>query len=445
MDLSAMAGSGISISISGSEIDDLRQASREVAALCAQVDGAENIDDGSGQTEPKLMITVDKEAASDNSLSVAQVYQYIAQRLYGSAKLTDATLDGRNYTLYVAEDKNQNLTPEDIEDMEIEVAGTNKTWFVRIGDIADISEGETLASISRSNQRRNVTVSFSIADGYSASFVSRDLEALLDNYTAPGDCDISLGGENETVMELMSDLILMVGIAVLFIFLIMVAQFQSFKSPIIVMFTIPLAFTGGLLALLITGLDLSIIAMVGFLVLSGVVVNNGIVFIDGINQLRIAGMEKKEAIIETGRRRLRPILMTAMTTILGMGTIAFAKGMGAEMMQPMAIVTIGGLAYATLMTLFVVPVLYDIFNGKKMKAREIEMMKEAAGMQREGFGEAEKPAANPLMKKAEAAAEPECITEIAEEKPAEASAKPAPADNPAKKPETFHKRIHIKL
>ena len=211
------------------------------------------------------------------------------------------------------------------------------------------------------------------------------------------------------------------------------------------MFTIPLAFTGGLLALLITGLDLSIIAMVGFLVLSGVVVNNGIVFIDSINQLRIFGMEKKEAIIETGRRRLRPILMTAMTTILGMGTIAFAKGMGAEMMQPMAIVTIGGLAYATLMTLFVVPVLYDIFNGKKMKAREIEMMKEAAGMQREGFGEAEKPAANPLMKKAEAAAEPECITEIAEEKPAEASAKPAPADNPAKKPETFHKRIHIKL
>ena len=363
MDLSAMAGSGISISISGSEIDDLRQAASEVAALCAQVEGAENIDDGSGQTEPKLMITVDKEAASDNSLSVAQVYQYIAQRLYGSAKLTDATLDSRNYTLYVSEDKNQNLTPEDIEDMEIEVAGTNKTWFVRIGDIADISEGETLASISRSNQRRNVTVSFAIADGYSASFVSRDLEALLENYTAPGDCDISLGGENETVMELMGDLILMVGIAILFIFLIMVAQFQSFKSPIIVMFTIPLAFTGGLLALMITGLDLSIIAMVGFLVLSGVVVNNGIVFIDGINQLRIGGMEKKEAIIETGRRRLRPILMTALTTILGMGTIAFAKGMGAEMMQPMAVVTIGGLSYATLMTLFVVPALYDIFNG----------------------------------------------------------------------------------
>jgi hypothetical protein len=160
----------------------------------------------------------------------------------------------------------------------------------------------------------------------------------------------------------------------------MVAQFQSFKSPIIVMFTIPLAFTGGLLALLATGMDLSIVSMLGFLVLSGVVVNNGIVFIDCVNQLRIGGMEKREALIETGRIRLRPILMTALTTILGMSTMALGQGTGAEMMQPMAVVSIGGLSYATLMTLFIVPVLYDLLNGKKMNAREIQMIKEAAGM-----------------------------------------------------------------
>ena len=186
-------------------------------------------------------------------------------------------------------------------------------------------------------------------------------------------------------MGYMGDLGTMLIIAVLFIFLIMVAQFQSFKSPIIVLFTIPLAFTGGLLALILTGMDLSLVAMLGFLVLSGVVVNNGIVFIDSVNQLRIGGMSKRDALVETGRIRLRPILMTALTTILGMSTMALGTGMGAEMMQPMAIVTIGGLSYATLMTLFVVPVLYDLFNGKNMKAREIEMMKEAAGMKREGF------------------------------------------------------------
>ena len=392
MDMSAFAGSGITVKISGDDIDSMRAAAKEVAEICAQVEGAVNVDDGSESAEPKLIVTVDKELASDNSLSVAQVYQYIAKRLHGAVELTDATLDGREYTLYVSEDRNSGLSTEDIEDMEIEVEGTDRTKYVRIGDIADISYGESFSSIRREGQRRVTSVSFEIADGYSANLVSRDLEAMLAGYQPPEGCKISLDGENETVMGYMSDLITMLAVAVLFIFLIMVAQFQSFKSPIIVMFTIPLAFTGGLLALLITGMDLSIIAMVGFLVLSGVVVNNGIVFIDSVNQMRIAGMSKREALLETGRIRLRPILMTALTTILGMSTMALAKGMGAEMMQPMAVVTIGGLIYATLMTLFVVPVLYDIFNGERMKAREIEMMKEAAGMRREGFDdEAEHP------------------------------------------------------
>lgn len=385
MDMSAMAGSGISIDITGDDIDSLRAAATGVAALCVRVDGAENIDDGSESAEPKLAITVDKELANDNSLSVAQVYQYVAQRLYGAVELTEATLDGQKYTIYVSEDRNNDLAPEDLMDMEIEVTSAGSTRQVRIGDIATVSEGESLASIRRANQKRTVSVSFDVSDGYSANLVQRDLEALLETYQPPEGCEVGISGENETVMGYMSDLGTMLIIAILFIFLIMVAQFQSFKSPIIVLFTIPLAFTGGLLALILTGMDLSLVAMLGFLVLSGVVVNNGIVFIDSVNQLRIGGLSKREALVETGRVRLRPILMTALTTILGMSTMALGRGMGAEMMQPMAVVTIGGLSYATLMTLFVVPVLYDLFNGKNMKAREIEMMKEAAGMKREGF------------------------------------------------------------
>lgn len=386
MDMSAIAGSGISVNITGQDMDTLRTAAQEVAAICRQVEGAEDVDDGLQAAEPKLMVAVDKELANDNSLSVAQVYQYIAKRLYGAVELTDATLDGREYTIYVSEDRNADIAPENIADMEIEVSSTGSSKRVRIGDIARITEGESLSSIQRSSQKRMVTVSFAVADGYSANHVSDSLETLLEDYQPPEGCDIALTGENEAVLGYMEDLLLMLAIAILFIFLIMVAQFQSFKSPIIVMFTIPLAFTGGLLALLITGMDLSIIAMVGFLVLSGVVVNNGIVFIDSVNQMRIGGMSKREALIETGRIRLRPILMTALTTILGMSTMALAEGMGAEMMQPMAVVTIGGLSYATLMTLFVVPVLYDIFNGETLKAREIEMIKESAGMEREGFG-----------------------------------------------------------
>ena len=159
----------------------------------------------------------------------------------------------------------------------------------------------------------------------------------------------------------------MILVAVIFIYLIMVAQFQSLKSPFIVMFTIPLAFTGGLLALWICGCEISLIAMLGFLMLAGIVVNNGIVFIDYANQLRNdKGMKVKEALLETGKTRLKPILMTALTTVLGLSTMALGMGQGAEMLQPLGIVTIGGLVYATILTLYLVPALYMMMNRDKM-------------------------------------------------------------------------------
>ena len=162
-------------------------------------------------------------------------------------------------------------------------------------------------------------------------------------------------------------MLLMISLAVIFIYLIMVAQFQGLLSPFIVLLTIPLAFTGGLLALLITGEQISVMALMGFLVLAGVVVNNGIVFVDYVNKLRLSGVEKREALVETGQTRMRPILMTALTTILAMSTLAFSQDSTAAMSRGMAIVTIGGLAYATLMTLFIVPVFYDIFYRRKLK------------------------------------------------------------------------------
>jgi HAE1 family hydrophobic/amphiphilic exporter-1 len=177
-------------------------------------------------------------------------------------------------------------------------------------------------------------------------------------------------GEDETIAEAMDQLYLMLLLAVILIYLIMVAQFQSFLSPFIIMFTIPLAFTGGLFALYFTGNKVSVVAMIGFVMLAGIIVNNGIVMVDYINQLRREGMEKKEAIIEAGKTRLRPILMTALTTILAMSTMALGVGSGSEMMQPMAIVTEGGLVYGTLLTLFVVPCIYDAFNRNKSMVEE---------------------------------------------------------------------------
>ena len=384
MDISMLTGTGISINVRGDDMDTLRSIASDVADIVRTVDGAQNVSDGLESSVPEMRITVDKEKAIDKGLTVGQVIQFVATKLAGKTEITQATLDGKNLSIYIIDGRNAGITPDDLEDLEMEATLGDKTEMVRIGDIASVEEAASFTSISRENQQRVVTVSFTVGEEYAANHVSDELEKKLADYAVPDGYEIELAGENETVTGIMSDMVFVLGIAIVLIFLIMVAQFQSFKSPIIVMFTLPLAFTGGLAALLLTGMDLSIVAMVGFLVLSGVIVNNGIVFVDSVNQMRIGGMSKRDALIETGRVRLRPILMTALTTILGMSTMAFGTGMGAEMMQPMAVVVIGGLTYATLMTLFIVPILYDIVNGEKMKAREIEMIREAAGLNKDG-------------------------------------------------------------
>ncbi|MDD2374927.1 MAG: efflux RND transporter permease subunit, partial [Eubacteriales bacterium] len=209
--------------------------------------------------------------------------------------------------------------------------------------------------------------SAAVADGYNIGLVSREVEDVIENYAVPAGFEIEIAGENESIQDAMGDLVLMIILAIVFIYLIMVAQFQDLLSPFIVLFTLPLAFTGGLLLLWVSQMELSVISMLGFLVLAGIVVNNGIVFVSYVNQLRESGMDQKEALVTTGVTRIRPILMTAMTTILAMSTMALGIGSGSEMMQPMAVVTIGGLTYATLLTLLVVPILYDLFHRKPMR------------------------------------------------------------------------------
>ena len=212
-----------------------------------------------------------------------------------------------------------------------------------------------------------MTVSASVDEDHNIGLISRDIQSKIDDYNTPNSYEVELTGENETINSTMKDLVLMILLAIVFIYLIMVAQFQSLLSPFIVMFTIPLAFTGGLLGLLVTRQILSVTSMLGFLILAGIVVNNGIVFVDYVNQLRLDGVDKRTALLETGRARIRPILMTAMTTILAMSTMALGVGMGSELSQGLSIVTIGGLLYATLLTLFIIPILYDIFHRKEMK------------------------------------------------------------------------------
>ena len=179
-----------------------------------------------------------------------------------------------------------------------------------------------------------------------------------------------MAGEDETINEAMSQMLLMMLLAVIFIYLIMVAQFQSLLLPFIIMFTIPLAFTGGFLSLFLADQEVSVIAMLGFIMLAGVIVNNGIVLIEYITQARQEGKLKKEAIVEAGITRLRPILMTALTTILAMIPASLGLGEGASMMQPMSITMVGGLVYGTILTLIVIPCVYDLFTKEKSMVEE---------------------------------------------------------------------------
>ena len=349
------------------------ESARLVGAELAKVDGIALIDNGVEETTPALRISVDKEKAIQEGLTVAQVYQDIAAGLTKEATVTTVQ-DTKNDIVIRMQENPPSL--DDVRDRVLNVRARDGSYHkVRLGDIATFTETQTLRSISREAQRRYVTVSGALEEGRNITLVTSAAMQALDGLMLPGGVEMRFTGENETILTALRDLMLMLALGIAIVYLIMVAQFQSLLSPFIVLVTVPLAFTGGLLALLICGMEISIVAMIGFILLVGVIVNNGIVLIDTMNQLRQKGLERREAIATAARTRLRPVLMTALTTILGLVPLSFGFGMGAGLVQPVAIVSIGGLIYATFMTLFIVPILYDLFvkrSPRSVKEQELE-------------------------------------------------------------------------
>ncbi|WP_270648082.1 efflux RND transporter permease subunit [Paeniclostridium hominis] len=372
MDMSALGGSGINVIVKGDNLDKLKNIAKDVAKILEKTEGTTEVNNGLGENNKETKIIVDKQKAMNYSLTVAQVYQEVSNKLKNENTSTTLNVGSNEYPVIVVDDKKDTLSRESLSNYKIKGTKDNKEVEVKLSDIASIEEVESLNSINRENQVRNISVTSSIDDKHNIGLVSKEIESKLKDYKLPDGYSIEMGGEKESMDSAFGDLIKMISLAIVFIYLIMVAQFQSLLSPFIVLFTIPLAFTGGFLGLLITNFELSMISMLGFLMLAGVVVNNGIVFIDYVNQLRLNGIDKKSALILAGKTRIRPILMTALTTILGLLTLAMGIGTGADMIQPMAIVTIGGLSYATVLTLFVVPAMYDILNKKELKPNIID-------------------------------------------------------------------------
>ena len=401
-----LAGSGVSLKVYGDDMEDLQSSAKALAAALKTVEGTGEVSDGLEEATTALHISVDRNAAMEKGVTVAQVYMAVASALTNTSASSGLTLDGLEMEVSVQSPEESRMTREKLMDLEItpssgtnldsmsnisgmsgstssmggmsalaggstltDTAGQEVSGF-RLGDVAAIEETVSLGSIQREQQRRCVTVTAEVAEGYNVTKVTAAAQTAVAGVDLPQGITAQFSGENEAIMDAMGQLLLMLGLGVLLVYLVMVAQFQSLRSPLIVMFTIPLAFTGGFLALLISGIELSVVSLIGFVMLVGVIVNNGIVLVDYINQLRLSGMERREAIVEAGVTRLRPILMTSLTTILGLVVMAFGGDAGTALMQPVALVCIGGLLYATLMTLLVVPCMYDLLSRRELRKVE---------------------------------------------------------------------------
>ncbi len=370
MDMSALGGSGISIQVRGREIDTLQTIAADIAQIVRDTEGTTEVSDGMEDSTEELRIIIDRDKAIGHGLTVAQIFQQISAKLADASSATTLETEIREYDVYVKNANDIALTRDTVKKIKIDVTKKDGTKEkITLADIADFETKQSPNAVNRADQNRYIGVSAAIADGYNIGLVSQELQKKLDAYEMPEGYTLVMSGENEMITEAMEQVSLMLVLALLFMYLIMVAQFQSLLSPFIIMFTVPLAFTGGFFGLYLSGSEVSVIALIGFVMLSGIIVNNGIVLVDYINQLREAGMEKKEAIMEAGRTRLRPVLMTALTTILALSTMVFGNDMGSEMGRPMAVVTIGGLVYGTLLTLVVVPCIYDIFMREKRRKK----------------------------------------------------------------------------
>ena len=371
MDFDAYFGNGLSIKIEGRDLDKLQELASDVAGVLKNTKGTIDIDDGLGEVTPEFTISVNKEKAAKYGYTVAQVFQLVNKELADESSVTTISTDIKDYEVYLQTEKQADPKLSDIKKLTFTYKNKDgKEKEIPLTKICDMKESTTLSTISRDAQNRYLTVSCGIDENHNVTLISNKVQKEIDKLDIPEGYSIKMAGEDENINESMGQMLLMLALAVIFIYLIMVVQFQSLVSPFIIMFSIPLAFTGGFLALFITGQNVDVIAMLGFIMLAGLIVNNGIVLIDYINQARKGGMTKKEAIIASGKTRIRPILMTALTTILAMLTSALGFGEGSDMMKPMAITIVGGLIYGTVLTLIVIPCIYDAFNREKSMVEE---------------------------------------------------------------------------
>jgi len=357
-------GSPILIKIKGPEFDKLEEISKEVEDIVKKVEGTRQVTSSISEGRPEAQIYVDRDKASYYGLGSAQVASAIRTAVDGSVATT-YKVDGDEIDVRVQFPENERKTFEQLKSIKI-AAPTGSE--VPLSDIAEIRIEQGPVTITREGQERYVNVSSQVF-GRDIGSISRDIQKGLKGLSLPSNYSIEFGGQQQEMVEAFSSLAMALLLAVVLVYMIMAAQFESLLHPFVIMFSVPLAYTGSALGLVITGRALSVPAFIGVIMLAGIVVNNAIVLVDYINTLRKSGLERNAAIIKAGPTRLRPILMTTLTTILGLIPLALGIGEGAEAEAPLATVVIGGLTTSTILTLVIIPVVYTIFDDIAAKAK----------------------------------------------------------------------------
>ena len=362
-------GANVEIKVFGFDLDNSNRVAIDLKNKVSKIAGVRDADLSRDDLRPEYNVVFDREKLALHGLNNAQVSQAVRNRIDGmdASKYRE---DGDEYDIVVryAEPFRQSL--EDVENINLMTA-TGRT--IKLKEVAKVVEEFAAPDIQRENRQRIVKVTATLAPGVALGDVVGEVQKMLDEYETPDGIDLELGGTLEDQQETFGDLFLLLALIVVLVYIVMATQFESMTMPLMIMISIPFAFTGVFFALWISGTSLSLIALIGAIMLVGIVVKNGIVMVDYTNLLVERGMSVAKAAVAAGKSRLRPVLMTSLTTIFGMVPMAMGLGEGSEIWQPMGVSVIGGLTCSTILTLLVLPALYVIFRGRKASgANEIQ-------------------------------------------------------------------------
>ena len=371
--MGSLASADVTMNVYGYDAATLVDVEDELVDKLSEVDGLSDVEGSTGDTVPEAKVTIDRAKASQYGITTASVAGALITAISGSTA-TQYKLDGTEIDVVIRYDTNSVNYLTDLNNLTVTSAyGTQ----VPLSDVATVTMDESATTIMRENQKNYITISAN-ADNMSTSEAQKLVEKAMADIELPDGCTYEFSGMMEKMNDTFRSLEIAMVVAVLLVYMIMASQFESLRYPFIVMFSMPLAITGAIIGLLITGNTITMPAMMGFVMLIGMVVNNGIVLVDYTNQLMDRGMNCYDALTSAGPRRLRPILMTTLTTVLGMVPMALATSEGSEMMQALAIAVIFGLTLSTVVTLIFIPVLYMWMNERKRKSNARKTAKQIA-------------------------------------------------------------------